>query len=131
MSTEQEYDAQADMIDDDNTSLSEPPRSTGVAPNNFHQASTQSGPTQHQMGIPQGMPHQQIIPPGQPPPLMQQQHVSVAGGEAGPAFGAVNQLFDPFDPLLDSDPFGLSASMHFPTQYQYEQQQQQRQRHQS
>lgn len=29
--------------------------------------------------------------------------------------------FDPYDPMLDADPFGLSASMHFPTSYSYDQ----------
>jgi hypothetical protein len=28
--------------------------------------------------------------------------------------------FDPFDPMLDADPFGLSASMHFPTPYTFD-----------
>ena len=32
--------------------------------------------------------------------------------------GLMNQSFDPFDPMLDADPFGLSASMHYPTQFQ-------------
>ena len=34
-----------------------------------------------------------------------------------------NHIFDPFDPLLDADPFGLTASMHFPTQFNYDQSQ--------
>ena len=28
--------------------------------------------------------------------------------------------FDPYDPMLDADPFGLSASMHFPTQFHFD-----------
>ena len=124
MSTEQEYDAQADIIDEDSTSPSEPPHSANAGSSNFSQYLSQPGAGQHQMGARYGMPQQPIIPPGQPPPPLQQQHESGAGIAVGPAFGAVNQLFDPFDPMLDSDPFGLSASMHFPTQYQYEQQQQ-------
>jgi len=39
-------------------------------------------------------------------------------GNAG--FGPPNQMFDPFDPMLDADPFGLSASMHFPTQFSFQ-----------
>ena len=27
---------------------------------------------------------------------------------------------DPSDPMLDADPFGLSASMHYPTSYSYD-----------
>jgi len=29
---------------------------------------------------------------------------------------------DNFDPMFDADPFGLSASMHFPTNYSFDQQ---------
>ena len=32
--------------------------------------------------------------------------------------GVIHQPFDPFDPMLDADPFGLTASMHYPTQFQ-------------
>jgi hypothetical protein len=32
----------------------------------------------------------------------------------------MNNVFDPYDPMLDADPFGLSASMHFPTQFSYD-----------
>ena len=43
---------------------------------------------------------------------------SQASDGTGPVFGgAVNQLYDQYDPMLDADPFGLSASMHFPTQF--------------
>lgn len=37
------------------------------------------------------------------------------------AFGNSNQLLGHFEPMLDADPFGLSASMHFPTPFSYEQ----------
>ena len=30
-------------------------------------------------------------------------------------------MIDPHDPMLDADPFGLSASMHFPTAYSLDQ----------
>ncbi|KAK8211583.1 hypothetical protein M8818_003238 [Zalaria obscura] len=52
---------------------------------------------------------QKIGPDGQPQPQ-----------EGGP-FMAGNQMFDPYDPMLDADPFGLSASMHFPTNYAFDQ----------
>lgn len=32
-----------------------------------------------------------------------------------------NQLMAQYEPMLDADPFGLSASMHFPTPFNYEQ----------
>jgi len=35
-------------------------------------------------------------------------------------FEAVNQLYENFDPMLDADPFGLTASMHFPTPFSFE-----------
>lgn len=34
----------------------------------------------------------------------------------------MNQVYESFDPMLDADPFGLSASMHFPTNYSFDQQ---------
>jgi hypothetical protein len=41
------------------------------------------------------------------------------GNDGGQVFnGMNNHLFDPYDPMLDADPFGLSASMHFPTMYE-------------
>ncbi|KAK6371293.1 hypothetical protein LTS17_009024 [Exophiala oligosperma] len=33
--------------------------------------------------------------------------------------GSGNLLIDPYDPMLDADPFGLTASMHFPNPYTY------------
>jgi hypothetical protein len=48
------------------------------------------------------------------------QQPSTQQGETTGPFDAVNQLFDPYDPMLDADPFGLSASMHFPTPFSFE-----------
>ena len=31
--------------------------------------------------------------------------------------GSISQMIDPNDPILNADPFGLSASMHYPTNY--------------
>lgn len=58
---------------------------------------------------------------GQPPPPAP--NMADAGG--GP-FGPGHHSFDPYDPMLDADPFGLSASMHFPTPYTYDPQQNRR-----
>jgi len=41
-------------------------------------------------------------------------------GDNGPGFASMTQLLDPYDPMLDMDPFGLSASMHFPTQFSFD-----------
>lgn len=35
--------------------------------------------------------------------------------------GSVASFVDHFDPMLDADPFGLSASMHFQTPFSYAQ----------
>jgi len=96
VSTEQEYDAQADMVDDQ-----DPNDSGEQSPfiPDFNQP-----PMQNQIGFQA----QQPLP-------------AHSGDGSGSAFGATNQLFDPFDPMLDADPFGLSASMHFPTPFNYEQ----------
>jgi hypothetical protein len=51
----------------------------------------------------------------QPPPP-----ASSMADAGGGQFGASNPGFDPYDPMLDADPFGLSASMHFPTPYTYD-----------
>ncbi|KAH0543664.1 hypothetical protein GP486_008560, partial [Trichoglossum hirsutum] len=96
VSTEQEYEAQADMVDDPDTS------DHSTAPGPFPQAFLQQ--TAHGLPVSQHAHHQSSA-----------QH----GDTTGP-FDAVNQLFDPYDPMLDADPFGLSASMHFPTPFSFE-----------
>jgi hypothetical protein len=52
---------------------------------------------------------------GQLPPATS----SMTNAIGGP-YGAESHGFDPYDPMLDADPFGLSASMHFPTPYTYD-----------
>jgi len=42
------------------------------------------------------------------------------GETSAPEYAMANQMFDPFDPMLDADPFGLTASMHFPTQFTFQ-----------
>lgn len=56
------------------------------------------------------------MPPTQNPQYAN--NVAVANNDANHAFNGLNNLFDPYDPMLDADPFGLSASMHFPTMYE-------------
>ncbi|KAJ5163586.1 uncharacterized protein N7500_005416 [Penicillium coprophilum] len=86
---EQEYDAQADMVDEDHDG------SASYVPG-FTPQSVTSG--SHNMS---GF--------NQPP------------GEGTPSdFGNPNQLLGQYEPMLDTDPFGLSASMHFPTPFNYE-----------
>jgi hypothetical protein len=94
VSTEQEYDAQPDMLDDMD---GEDVDTDSFIPNFRLPATTSSGG----MGI--GM---QASPP------MTTSAASDGGGSGGP-------MIDPYDPMLDADPFGLTASMHFPNPYTY------------
>ncbi|KAL9619462.1 MAG: hypothetical protein Q9160_005899 [Pyrenula sp. 1 TL-2023] len=56
---------------------------------------------------------------GQTP--MDQPFLSSTGDGGGNSFVAsAGPNFDPFDPMLDADPFGLTASMHFPTPYNFD-----------
>ena len=101
MSTEQEYDAQADMVDDQDPSESGP----GPYPDPF--------PGHHHMNQQQPHNHQQL---GQP-----QHGIQMPSNPQGPqGYNSVTQLLDPYDPMLDMDPFGLSASMQFPTQFSFD-----------
>jgi hypothetical protein len=95
---EQEYDAQADMLDDDH----------------------------HEEGVVESG---SFVPDFQPPPPLTagQPRIGLSGppainGEIDPLYtGGTNSLFAHFEPMLDPDPFGLSASMHFRTPFSYEQ----------
>jgi len=105
VSTEQEYDAQAAMIDDEPSDQT--PGSATFPPPFNHQVPGQGMPPPMAAGQTQGQPYQPQVP--------------VASAENnGATFGGINQLFDPYDPMLDADPFGLSASMHFPTQFSFD-----------
>ena len=90
---EQEYDAQADLVDEDHDgSVNTPYGVPGFTPQSVASGS-------HMTGF--------NAPPG---------------GDANPGdFGNANHLMGQYEPMLDADPFGLSASMHFPTPFNYEQ----------
>jgi len=96
VSTEQEYDAQADMVDD--------------------QDATDSGPGPY----PEPFPLVQQM--NQQHALQQQQNQQQLGqmGTNAQSYNSMTQLLDPYDPMLDMDPFGLSASMQFPTQFSFD-----------
>jgi len=56
-----------------------------------------------------------------PNPQLQPQSTPIQGPDGnGPMMNGMNNSFDPYDPMLDADPFGLSASMHFPTQFSFD-----------
>jgi hypothetical protein len=95
VSTDQEYDAQVEMIDE-----MDDPETDHFIPN---------------FRIPTSDPNAPVAFPGSPPTT--QSTLSDSGGGSGP--DALPPDFDPFDPMLDADPFGLTASMHFPTPFNY------------
>ncbi|ORY14917.1 hypothetical protein BCR34DRAFT_559690 [Clohesyomyces aquaticus] len=103
---EQEYDEQADMLDDDPSDQSAGP---GPFPQTFP-------PPSHMQ--PQSM--QPPMPPAQNPPFTSPAALAPSDTNGGQVFNMPNQLFDPYDPMLDADPFGLSASMTFPTSFSYD-----------
>ncbi|OCL14968.1 hypothetical protein AOQ84DRAFT_279950 [Glonium stellatum] len=106
--TEQEYDEQADMLEDQDPS--DQSAGPGPFPQTFPPSHMQSQPMQPPM------PNSGQNPPFPSPATLQPADTNGAGA----VFGTMNHLFDPYDPMLDADPFGLSASMHFPTQFSYE-----------
>ncbi|CAG8235352.1 unnamed protein product [Penicillium salamii] len=88
---EQEYDAQADMVDDDHDGSTSASYVPGFTPQSIASGS-------HNMS-----------------------GFNQPSAEGTPSdFGNANQLLGQYEPMLDTDPFGLSASMHFPTPFNYE-----------
>lgn len=116
---EQEYDAHADMLDDEN------PSDASLGPGSaFPQHSQQYN--QHPMApdpqMSMSMQSQPLLQPMQPMQPMQQQPPTTQPVDPNnPAYGMIHSTgFDPYDPSLDADPFGLTASMHFPTQFTFQ-----------
>ncbi|KAL8825328.1 MAG: hypothetical protein Q9170_007836 [Blastenia crenularia] len=99
---EQEYDAPADMLDEDPSDQSAGP---GPYPDFYYQ---HSAPANQKLAM--GMQTQAPMSM-QPPPTSQVMDAH------GMMLGPMGQPLDPFNPMLDADPFGLDRSMHFPTQF--------------
>ncbi|KAL9008593.1 MAG: hypothetical protein Q9173_006299 [Seirophora scorigena] len=99
---EQEYDAPADMLDEDPSDHS---AGAGQYADPFYQHPV--NPNQ-KMGM--GM-------QAQSPMAMQPPSTSQVMDAQGMFLGTMGQPLDPFNPMLDADPFGLDRSMHFPTQF--------------
>ncbi|KAJ8120956.1 hypothetical protein ONZ43_g2474 [Nemania bipapillata] len=96
--TEQEYDATTDMMDEADTET----------PSQNPYASSYAAPQPNiSMHPPTGAPSGQ-------PPASSPDH---AGQTQGQNYPSMTQLLDP---ALDWDPFGLSASMAFPTQFSFD-----------
>lgn len=107
VSTEQEYDEQADVLDDQD------PSDQSAGPGPFPQAFPPSNMQTQSMQPP--------MPPAQNPPFTSPAALGPTDSNGvGAVFSNVPHLFDPYDPMLDADPFGLTASMQFPTPYSYE-----------
>lgn len=141
MSTEQEYDtanAPHSMLDQNDMDQDHTSEHDNLdAHHNLH---GNYPPQQYDQAHPppgQGYCYQQsgqqshMPPPGQqqmtPQYEQQQQHLTQGqqqqGSEGGDsdAYASIPHVIDPNDPMLDADPFGLSASMHYPTSYSFEQ----------
>ncbi|KAF1958245.1 hypothetical protein CC80DRAFT_546482 [Byssothecium circinans] len=104
LSPQQEYDEQAaDLLDQ------EEPSDQSAGPGPYPQQNFPPN-TMHSQSM------QPPMPPAQNPPFTSPQ--TLAPNDGGNVFNSMNHLFDPYDPMLDADPFGLSASMHFPTMYE-------------
>ncbi|KAJ9285524.1 hypothetical protein DTO021C3_6916 [Paecilomyces variotii] len=104
MSGEQEYDAQADLLDDHDQ---DDTVNAGSFVPDFNQPPAPNG--SRRLGM---------------PPHFNSQTGEVDQNAYG---GSNNPLFGQYEPMLDTDPFGLNASMHFQTPYSYEQNQHLRQ----
>jgi hypothetical protein len=70
---------------------------------------------QQQQGVPP-------ISPANPNSVQASMPPPDAGVGSGAQGHGIPAQFDPYDPMLDADPFGLSASMHFPTQFHFDNQ---------
>jgi len=104
VSTEQEYDAQADMVEDQDAADSGPGPYPEPIPQTQHQLNPQQMPNPQQQ--------QQLGHQGQNP--------NMPMGENAQGYSSMTQLLDPYDPMLDMDPFGLSASMQFPSSFSFD-----------
>ena len=109
------------MLDDrdrepDNTSDPSPGQLQGSYPPQFEQQAQEDEYYPEPLNMQSR--RQQMASRGQyePQSLMQSSQPQSGGGMTAP-FDAMGQVIDPDDPMLDADPFGLSASMHYPTSY--------------
>lgn len=82
---------------------------------------TESGPGPYPEPFVQQQQQQQTSPQAlTPQQQLGQQNPGHQLGGTSQGFGSMAQLMDPYDPMLDMDPFGLSASMQFPTQFSFD-----------
>ncbi|GAB7345014.1 hypothetical protein MBLNU457_3434t2 [Dothideomycetes sp. NU457] len=113
---DQEYDAsQNQVIEADQSSIdSRTYRGSDVQSHEYQEQYTQ--PQQyHQPGVPMTAPT--VAPPD---PKARLRDRAAPQMDQNGQYQPMN--IDNFDPMFDADPFGLSASMHFPTSYSFDQQ---------
>jgi hypothetical protein len=103
--TEQEYDAAADMMDDP----SDPPDTPGPGPYPGPAYTSEPQPMSISSPVTTGPPGGHQIA-GQSP-------IDGTAHTQHPTYPSMTQLLDP---QYDFDPFGLSASMAFPTQFSFD-----------
>jgi hypothetical protein len=80
------------------------------------------------MGV-QGQPPMQQMRPMQSMQPMQSMHPPPTLQAMDPknsVYTGMNTGFNTYEPMLDADPFGLTASMHFPTQFAFQENSMQR-----
>lgn len=94
MSTDQEYDAQADMVEDYDGDEIE---TDNFIPN---------------FRLPTSDPNTSMS--------LSAQSSLAQSSNLDTSTGGGTHTFDAFDPMLDADPFGLTASMHFPTPFAFD-----------
>ncbi|KAG5295290.1 MeaB protein [Histoplasma ohiense] len=117
---EQEYETQIDMLDEDEHDLDDSTEDTLSTPA-YHEPSTP----------PSGIARSQPQPGPEAQAQVQQNEHDIATSLAETTTSATTlnedidifvqdeSLFNVFDPMLDPDPFGLTASMHFQTPFSY------------
>lgn len=125
MSTEQEYDTETmsqsmlDQLDHEQQLPTALDRSSKISFSpNFDPTNRQAFQYQQHNHNPQ-----QLTPHSQDEPTQ----FATTSAQAHPsdmldAYGNFAHMIDPDDPMLDADPFGLTASMHYSTTYSHEQQ---------
>jgi hypothetical protein len=127
---EQEYDAQANMEDDtsDNSIHDNGYNLSSFLPQNPQQAQQQQQQNQSRAQPQQPRPQQQQqqqqqqlqnqVQQTQPP--IQQPGISASVAGPGSYMASLSQAYEHYDPMMDTDPFGLSSSMQIPATFSYE-----------
>ncbi|KAL2387168.1 hypothetical protein RJZ90_000201 [Blastomyces dermatitidis] len=115
---EQEYDAQADMLDEQQPDPDGSGEGASYTPD-YHEPRPLSARAQPQTQT--QLSEQRIAAAATAATHVATTTVDMPTREETEAFVRGDSFFDHFDPMLDADPFGLTASMHFQTPFSYTQ----------